>query len=185
MYPLSRVPADLSAVWPRIAKSTVGSWYSRWVGLLWVWREGNQLGIKMAPWVLGLWQKVRCPYWCPRQCSFIAHQNWSRILTSRGAIAISVTTTQLYLPIILVLILEPDASATCVKYNEEVKRQKIAKRMKVEKARELGEKKAERRQSRGHSSVSSLIRNTVWRETPRSWHKSWSWRRAVLVVNNT
>jgi hypothetical protein len=35
-----------------------------------------------------------------------------------------------------------DAPATCVKNNEEVKRQRNAKRMKVEIARELGEKKA-------------------------------------------
>jgi hypothetical protein len=40
------------------------------------------------------------------------------------------------------LILESDAPATRVKNNEEVKRQRIAKRMKVEIARELGEKKA-------------------------------------------
>jgi hypothetical protein len=51
-------------------------------------------------------------------------------------------TTKRYLTILFVLILEPDAPATLVKNNEEVKRQRIVKRMKVEIARELGEKKA-------------------------------------------
>jgi hypothetical protein len=43
---------------------------------------------------------------------------------------------------LFLLILEPDAPATRVKNNKEVKRQRIVKRMKVEIARELGEKKA-------------------------------------------
>ena len=53
-----------------------------------------------------------------------------------------------------------DAPSTRVKNNDEVKRQRNAKRMKVEIARELGEKKAAEK-TRGHSSVCSTIRDTA------------------------
>jgi hypothetical protein len=87
-------------------------------------------------------KKVRWRYYCSQQCASIAQLHRSHILTSSGAIAIGVMTMKRYLTILFVLILEPDAPATRVKNNKELKRQRIAKRMKVEIARELGDKKA-------------------------------------------
>ncbi len=70
--------------------------------------------------------------------------------------------TRQYLRILSVFILDPDAPATRVKNNEELKRQRIAKRMKVEIARELGEKKA----------AEKTIERTFFRKT--GFHPSWS-----------